>query len=111
MPRRQPDLIARGEVWEADIPGVGVHPVVVATRDSAIGVLSSLVCALVTSTFHGHVAEVEVGREEGLDHDSAVNCDNLFTLPKSMLTRRRGRLGSATVRRFDEALAVALGLS
>jgi len=75
VPRRQRDLIARGEVWDADIPGVGVHPVVVATRDSA------------------------------------VNCDNLFTLPKTVLTRRRGRLGPTKVRRFDEALAVALGLS
>lgn len=82
MPRRRRGLIARGEVWDADIPGVGVHPVVVVTRDSAVGVLSSLVCALVTSTFHGHVAELEIGREEGLAHDSAVNCDNLFTLPK-----------------------------
>lgn len=98
-------------MWDADIPGVGVHPVVVATRDSAIGVLSSLVCALVTGTFHGHVAEVEVGREEGLDRDSAVNCDHLFTLPKTVLTRRRGRLGPNKVRRFDGALAIALGLS
>ena len=110
MPRRR-GLIARGEVWDAQIPGVGAHPVVVATRDSAIGVLSSLVCALVTGTFHGHVAEVEVGPDEGLDRASAVNCDNLFTLPKAVLTRRRGRLGPAKVRRFDQALAVALGLS
>lgn len=82
----------------------------VATRDSAIEVISSVVCALVTGTFHGHVAEVPIGREEGLDHDSAVNCDNLFTLPKAVLTRRRGRLGAAEIRRFDQALAVALGL-
>lgn len=111
MPRRQRRLISRGEVWDADIPGVGVHAVVVVTRDPAIGVLSSLVCTLVTSTFHGHVAEVEIGREEGLDHDSAVNCDNLFTLPKSVLTRRRGRLGPSKLRRLDQALAIALGLA
>ncbi len=109
MPRRQ-GLIARGDVWDADIPDMGVHPVVVATRDTAIAVLSSVVCALVTSTFHGHVAEVEVGAEEGLDHDSAINCDNLFTLPKAVLARRRGRLGPAKLGRFDQALAVALGL-
>jgi len=108
--RRERGLIARGEVWDAAIPGVGVHPVVVATRESAVGVLSSLVCVLVSSTFHGHVAEVEVGPEEGLDRDSAVNCDNLFTLPKAVLTRRRGRLGPSSLRRFDEALAIALGL-
>ena len=110
MPRRQRALIARGDLWDAAIPGVGTHPVVVVTRDSAIPVLNALVCALVTSTFHGHVAEVEIGPDDGLDHDSAVNCDNLFTLPKEVLIRRRGRLGLAGVQQLDRALVVALGL-
>jgi len=110
VPRRQRALISRGDVWDAAIPGVGTHPVVVATRDSAIPMLSTLVCVLVTSTFHGHVAEVEVGRDEGLDHDSALNCDNLFTLPKSVLIRRRGRLGLSKLQQFDRALIIALGV-
>ena len=110
MPRRRPDLIARGDIWDADIPGVGVHPVVVVTRDAAIPVLSAVVCALVTSTFRGHVAEVEVGPHQGLAHDSAVNADNLFTLPKAVLTRRRGHLGEPTLSELDLALGIALGL-
>jgi mRNA interferase MazF len=110
VPRRQRALIARGDVWDATIPGVGTHPVVIVTRDTALPVLSTAVCALVTSTFHGHVAEVEVGRNEGLDHDSAVNCDNLFTLPKNVLRRRRGRLGPAKLTQLDRALIIALGL-
>jgi mRNA interferase MazF len=111
MPRRQRALIARAEVWDAQVPGVGTHPVVVATRDSAIPLLSALVCVLVTSTFRGHVAEVELGPEEGLDHDSALNCDNLFTLPKQVLVRCRGRLGPHKVLQLDRALSVALGLA
>ena len=103
-------MIARGDVWDATIPQVGTHPVVIVTRDTALPVLSSAVCALVTSTFHGHVAEVAIGRNEGLDHDSAVNCDNLFTLPKDVLTRRLGRLGPAKLTQLDRALIVALGL-
>ncbi|MEX1007196.1 MAG: type II toxin-antitoxin system PemK/MazF family toxin [Acidimicrobiia bacterium] len=110
MPRRQRALIARGDIWDAAIPGVGAHPVVVATRDTAIPMLSTLVCALVTSPFHGHVAEVDVGRNEGLDHDSAVNCDNLFTLPKNVLVHRRGRLGPAKLTQLDRALIIALDL-
>lgn len=111
MPRRRRALISRGEVWDAQIPGVGTHPVVVATHDSAIPLVRSLVCVLVTSTFHGHVAEVEVGPAEGLGHDSALNCDNVFTIPKEMLVRRRGGLGPAKVAQFDQALAIALGLT
>jgi mRNA interferase MazF len=108
MPRRP--VAARGDVWDADLPGAGQHPVVIATRDSAIPVLSSLVCVLITSTFRGHVAEVEVGPDEGLDHASAVNCDDVFSVRTSRLVRRRGRLGPVALRQFDDALAVALGL-
>lgn len=110
MPRRQRALIHRGEVWDADVPGVGVHPVVIVTRDTAIPVLSSLVCVLVTSRFRDHVAEVPVGETEGLDHESAINCDNLFTLPREVLTRRRGRLDPVKLAELDAALAIALGL-
>ena len=110
MPRHQRTLIARGDVWDAAIPGVGTHPVVIATRDTAIPVLTALVCALVTGTFRGHVAEVEVGAGEGLDHECAVNCDNLFTLPKDVLARHRGRLGPAKMTQFDRALIISLGL-
>lgn len=111
MPRRQRGLISRGDIWDAQIPGVGTHPVVVATRESALPLVRSVVCVLITSTFHGHVAEVAVGANEGLDHDCAVNCDNLFTLPKDVLSRRRGHLGAAKLAQFDQALAIALGLA
>jgi len=83
---------------------------VVVTRDSAIPVLSSVVCALVTTTFHGHVAEIEVGEDEGLSHSCAINCDNLFTLPKLVLVRQRGRLNPAKAAQLDRALTIALGL-
>ena len=89
MPRRRSDLIARGDVWDADIPGVGVHPVVIVTRD---------------------VAEVEVGPDHGLSHESAGNTYSRFTLPKAVLTRRRGHLGEPTLSELDLALSIALGL-
>ena len=110
MPRRSQSLIARGDVWDADVPGVGTHPVVIVTRDTAIPLLTSLVCVLVTSTFHDHVAEVGLGSPEGLDHEGAVNCDNVFTLPATVLKRRRGRLGPAKLAALDRALTIALGL-
>jgi mRNA interferase MazF len=84
--------------------------VVVATRDTAMPILTTLVCVLVTSTFHGHVAEVELGRDDGLDHDCAANCDNIVTLPKQVLVRRRGRLGSSKLAQLDRALVISLGL-
>lgn len=103
-------MITRGDVCVADIPGVGRHPVVVVTRDTAVPVLTSVVCVLVTTRVRGHVAEVQVGPNEGLREECAANCDNLFTLPKSVM-RRVGRMGPAKLHELDEALAVTLGLS
>jgi mRNA interferase MazF len=111
VPRQRESLIRRGDVWTADILGVGAHPVVVVTRETAIPVLTSLVCVLVTSRFRGHVAEVELGADEGVAHDSAPNCDNVFTLPTSVLTKRRGSLGPAKLSELDGALMIALGLA
>lgn len=110
MPRRRRTVATRGDIVDADIPGAGGHPVVIVSRDTAIPVLSSLVCVLVTSTFHGHIAEVELGRDEGLDHDCAANCDNVFTLSKSILSGPRGTLGPAKLAELDAALSIALGL-
>lgn len=70
-----------------------------------------MVCVLVASSVHGHVAEVEVGPDEGLDRTSSVNCDNIFTLLKQVLTRRRGGLGPSKSVELDRALMVALGLA
>jgi len=103
-------MIQRGDVWDADIPGVGRHPVVVITRDTALPLVTSVVCVLVTSSVHEHVAEVEVGPEEGLERASSANCDNIFTLPKAVFTRQRGRLGPSKSVELDRALMIALGL-
>lgn len=99
----------RGDVYDADL-SVGLHPVVVVTRNSAIPVLRNVCVAVVTSTIRGAPTEVPVGRGEGLNRDSVVNCDDLVTTSKSVLGRRRGSLGPEATHRLDAALPIALGL-
>ncbi len=102
-------MIARGDVWDADL-GPVTRPVVVVTRSVALPVLARVVCVPITHTIRGHVAEIELGREQGLDGPSAANCDALITVPEQRLVRRRGGLDPVTLRRLDAALAIALGL-
>lgn len=99
----------RGDVYDADLP-IGAHPVVVVTRDRAIPVLRNVCVAVVTSTIRGSPTEVPVGPQEGLRRDSVVNCDDLVTLSKRVLSRHRGSLGPEATRRLDDALRTALGL-
>ncbi len=69
-----------------------VRPVVVLTRESIRPYLNKVTVASITSTARGNATEVPVGRENGLDHESAVSCDNITTIPVSDLGKQLGFL-------------------
>jgi len=71
---------------------------------------SSVICAPVYSGFHGLKSQVMVGVEEGLKHASSIHCDELVSLPKSVLTDYVGSLPPAKIVALNDALAVALDL-
>ncbi len=102
-------MIARGDVWDADL-GALVRPVVVVTREVAIPVLSRLNCVAITTTARGHVAEVSLSSAHGVEEPSVANCDWIVNVAKDRLVRRRGMLDPVTLRRVNAALVVALGL-
>jgi mRNA interferase MazF len=70
---------------------------------------SSVICAPVYSARHGLSTQVPVGPDEGLRHDSSIHCDELVSLPKSMLTHFVGSLGLARRVELDRALVAAVG--
>jgi mRNA interferase MazF len=86
------------------------RPVVVLTRDRAIPVLANVTVAAVTGTIRELPTEVPVGTKQGLSRESVVNCDNLFTIPKQALGRRRGELDPESLHRLRAALMIALDL-
>jgi mRNA interferase MazF len=71
---------------------------------------STVVCARVYSRHDGLSTQVKVGTAEGLKHESSVHCDELVSLPKTLLTRYVGRADQNKVRELNYALAVALDL-
>lgn len=64
----------------------------------------------VTSTVRGLPTEVPLGTAHGLARDCVASCDSVFTVPKAMLSARRGVLGPEERRRLDDALRIALEL-
>lgn len=88
-----------------ETPNQKRRPVLVVTRDEVIPVLRNVVVAPVTSTIRDIPTCIPVGADEGIDHDSVATFDNLAAVPKSVLTRRLGRLGVGGRRRMCEALA------
>ena len=71
---------------------------------------STVVCAPVYSARHGLSTQVPVGADEGLRHESSIHCDELMSLPKSMLTSFVGSLTPSRHVELDRALVAALGV-
>ena len=71
---------------------------------------ATVICAPVYSKYTGLATQVEVGSAEGLKHDSAIHCDGLVSLPKTVLTDYRGTLDVDTLREVDASLRVALAI-
>lgn len=72
---------------------------------------STVTCAPIYSTRHGLSTQVPVGPDEGLKHDSAIHCDELVSIPKSVLTDYVGMLPPSRLRELNRALAIALELT
>lgn len=102
--------IARGDVRlvRFDRPDME-RPVVVLTRDSAIGYLAAITVAPITSTVRGVASEVVLDEEDGLKTRCAVNLHNAVTVSKQRLGRRVAKLSSTRMSEICAALAFAVG--
>jgi mRNA interferase MazF len=69
---------------------------------------STVICAPVYSRHDGLSTQVSIGVDEGLKHESSLHCDELISLPKTLLTRFVGELDHDKLRALDHALRVAL---
>ena len=69
---------------------------------------STVICAPIYSAYDGLSTQVPVGVDQGLKHDSSIYCDELVSLPKSILTNFVGRLSPDKLREINLALCAAL---
>ena len=92
-------LIGRGEVRLYRFPRPDKQrPVVVLTRDSAIGYLSAVTVAPITSTIRGVPSEVLLTERDGMKDTCAINLHNIVTVSKAHLGRRVAILSSERLR-------------
>ena len=62
------------------------------------------------SRYGGLLTQVEIGVEEGLKHDSAVYCDELYSVEKNELTDFIGNLPHNKMEAVNTALRIALAV-
>jgi mRNA interferase MazF len=69
-----------------------------------------VLCAPINTSGVGLSTEVQVGVDEGLKHDSVINCDQITRLEKSMLTDYIGTLSLPKLKQLRTALVVAFDI-
>ncbi|MGB5620129.1 MAG: type II toxin-antitoxin system PemK/MazF family toxin [Desulfobacterales bacterium] len=72
---------------------------------------STVICAPIYTAYEGLSTQVPVGIDEGLKHESGIHCDELISLPKSMLTNYVGKLPLEKLHLLKRALKIALQLN
>ncbi|MGH3435499.1 MAG: type II toxin-antitoxin system PemK/MazF family toxin [Sciscionella sp.] len=87
------------------------RPVLILTRELVRPHLNRVTVAPITSTIRGLSTEVPVGRDNGLDHDSVVSCDNVLTVPTSTLGRHIGYFLPRQESALSEAILAAFDLA
>jgi mRNA interferase MazF len=85
------------------------RPVLVLTRDSAIGHLATVTVAPITSTIRGVPSEVVLDIEDGMKGRCAVNLHNAVTVSQARLGRRVGNLSTIRMMEVCAALGFTLG--
>jgi len=70
----------------------------------------TVICAPIRTNYGDIPTQVEIGITEGLKHDSAVYCDDLISLPKSLLTDYIGSLSDSKIEELNTALRIALAV-
>jgi mRNA interferase MazF len=107
--------VRRGELYLVRKPGSHdpkrQRVFVVISRQALLNSrFSSVVCAPVYSQHDGLSTQVRVGIDEGLKRDSSIHCDELVSLPKTLLTHYVGLLSEAKTSDLNRALLTALDL-
>jgi len=71
---------------------------------------STVICAPIYSKYHGFSTQVQLDIEDGIKHSSSIHCDELVSLPKSMLTDYISELSFVKLAQLNDALKVALSI-
>ena len=85
------------------------RPVLVLTRESAMGHLSTVTVAPITSTIRGVPSEVILDIEDGMKDRCVVNLHNAVTVSQERLGRRVSSLSAARMLEVCAALRFSLG--
>ena len=82
---------------------------VVISRQAVIdSKFSTVNCVPVYTNYHGISTQVPIGINEGIKHESCIYCDEIISIPKSLLTDYIGTLSEKKLQELNKAISIAL---
>ncbi len=110
----------RGEIWLVDFnparghEQAGIRPALVIQSDvinqTGFGTVVVLAISRATAVKRKGILNVELGKGEGgLRLESVVKCHQIYTIDRSRLMRRFGRLSGERMAQIDQATQLVLG--
>jgi mRNA interferase MazF len=100
----------RGEVrWYVFSRPDKKRPVLILTRDSALGFLGEVTVAPITTVIRDIPSEVLLTKVDGMPRDCAVNFDHLQTVSKAKIGSLIATLSSIKMQQMRSGLLFALG--
>ena len=97
-------MISQGDIWLMEPPNNKRRPVLIVTRNEAIGVLNNLVVAPLTTSIRAIPTCISVGPDDGIDRESNASFDNMTSIPKALLTIQLGSIGPSGPQQICAAL-------
>ena len=98
----------RGEVWLYESPTRKPRPVLILSRDSAIGVLRTVLAAPCTRTIRNIPTEVPLDETDGMQASCVLSTDNIGLYDKAHFTHRLTTLSSERLVQVCHAIATAI---
>ena len=87
------------------------RPVLILSRTEINAVRENIVVALVTRTVRNIPLEIPVGKTEGLSKEGVVSLGDVHTVPKALLSERKGTLSLQKLEAMAEGLKLLFNLS
>ena len=101
--------LVRGDVYLCKFQSPDKQrPVLIMTRNSAIGHLATVTVAPITSTIRGVPSEVLLDAVDGMKGPCAVNLHNLVTIAQARLVRRVTSLSVARLQEVCRAVRFSI---
>lgn len=105
------EQLRRGEVrWVTFEPPDKRRPAIIITRPSALGYLSGIIVAPISTTIRDAPTQVRLGSEDGLPQECVVNLDEVSSIRRERIGPLIILLSDAKLAAVERALLFAVGM-